>query len=280
MRSRSLMIVLLSLFLPTCAIGQTTATVAVDGQEAVLTVWAGDPHADATVLLVPGWGGGPEEVLGMADFLSSNRVPAVVLTPRGWHASEGRATFAGSLEDIAEAVDWIRSSGHPGLSSQGVVLGGHSWGGGISLVYAARDSTIRRVFSVAGTDHALLIRQVLADPDYGGWIRSLLRSTQAPDGPIRFSVEYTLGELERGQDLYGLLDKAALLADRHILLIGGWEDTSVKVEETILPLYRALREAGAEDVTFRVYHAEHGFGSVREDLHGDLLAWLQGKNRP
>jgi hypothetical protein len=39
-------------------------------------------------------------------------------------------------------------------------------------------------------------------------------------------------------------------------------------------LYRALKDAGADKVTFLVYHTDHGFGSVRQRLASDIAEWL------
>lgn len=253
---------------------QTTATLKSGGSDIVVTVWATAEEPSATVLLVPGWGGGPTDVLGIGQALSSEDVAVVVLTPRGWHGSQGTATFANALDDIAAALAWIRDSERTDLNSSNIVLGGHSWGGGVSLAYGARDSTVPRLFSVAGTDHGIFIRAYESDPDYAAALHEALTATSAPKGPIRFDVDGTLRELAEGQAIYGLLENVDRLADRSIMLIGGWEDENVTVDETLLPLYRALREASAEDVTFRVHHADHGFGSVRSELYTDLLAWI------
>ena len=49
---------------------------------------------------------------------------------------------------------------------------------------------------------------------------------------------------------------------------------SVTIDNMLLPFYRALKSAGATDVTFMVYHATHGFGSVRYRLTKDLCRWI------
>ena len=42
----------------------------------------------------------------------------------------------------------------------------------------------------------------------------------------------------------------------------------------MLPLYRALRDAGASDVTFLTYQADHGFSGVRPEMADDIREWL------
>jgi pimeloyl-ACP methyl ester carboxylesterase len=72
-----------------------------------------------------------------------------------------------------------------GLASPAVtvLLGGHSWGGGMALAYAARDASIRTVFSIAGTDHGTFIRKYLSEPGYAAMIDPMLESTAKPQGP-------------------------------------------------------------------------------------------------
>jgi len=242
----------------------------VDGSEAVLTVWDGGERADRSILLVPGWGGGPRDQLGIGEALSPHGIHVVVLSPRGWHASTGTASFAHGIEDITAALDWTRSElGGP------VILGGHSWGGGLSLCVAARDRSVDRVFAIAGTDHAVFIRRMRSDPEYAARLGQTLGATAAPAGPIRFSVEETLAELDAGQATYGLLECAPALADRSILLVGGRDDTSVTVDDTVRPLHEALRQAGADDVTLRVLDTDHAFSGVRPELHAILLEWVR-----
>lgn len=256
------------------ALAQSTEMIESGSSRMVLTIWAAGPEPAATVLLVPGWGGGPTDVLGIGRALSEAGVSCVVLTPRGWHESEGVATFSNALADIGAAWTWIRESRRSELNPSKVVLGGHSWGGGMALAYAARDSSVRRVFSIAGTDHGQFIRQYESDPAYAATLHRLLTESAAPRGPIRFDVERTLQELVHGQATYGLLENVERLSDRSVLLVGGWDDENVTVDGTLLPLYRALRKAGDRDVTFRVYGADHSFAQVRPDLHADLLAWI------
>lgn len=239
------------------------------GSDVVVTSWIPEADPVASVLLIPGWGGGPNDVLGTASFLSTHGVEVFVLTPRGWHDSEGEASFSNAIEDIGAALQWVRQR-----ATNRVAIGGHSFGGGMALAYAAQDSSVGEIISIAGTDHGQLIRQYLSDSDFAAMLEPILSSTAAPEGPIRFDVDSTLQELIAGQNVFGLRENATPLADRAILMFGGWEDRNTTVDEYLLPLYRALGAAGANDVTFRVFHTDHGFGNVREELHNQILAWL------
>lgn len=142
------------------------------------------------------------------------------------------------------------------------------------MAYAARDLSVRRVISIAGNDHGEFARELERNAAFAESIRRYLWSTRAPEGPARFDMDAGLKELVDHQDVYGLRENAANLADRSILLIGGWEDEQVTIDQYLLPLYRALRGAGAAKVTFLVYHTDHGFSNVRQQLASDIAGWL------
>lgn len=148
----------------------------------------------------------------------------------------------------------------------------------MTMAYAARDRRVRRIVSVAGTDHAEFIRHVKRSPEFEAFIMEVLRSTRVPEGDARFDLEGSFQELYDNQGTFGLIENSENLADRSVLLIGGWEDTNTSVEQYMLPLYRALQRAGAVDVSFKVYHATHGFRSVREELAEDIKHWLVEKH--
>ena len=232
-----------------------------------------------TLLLVPGWPGNPDDVIGLGALLAEKGINVCMFNPRGLHLSEGISSFANTLQDIGTAWQWLRQADVQrrfAVDTTRLVLGGHSYGGGMAMAYAARDSSVRRVISIAGNDHGEFTREMKRNAAFAEGIRRMLLSTLAPEGPARFDVEAGLKELVNRPDIYGLRENAANLADRSILLIGGWEDEQLTVEQYLLPLYRALRSAGAAKVTFLVYHTDHDFSNVnvRQRLASDIAAWL------
>ena len=248
------------------------------GFDMVAHIYTGSTESTRpTVILVPGWSDGEKDVLGLGSKMSQKGINVVVFTPRGWYESEGYSTFHNGLKDIKAVWKWSRQLENVeryGIDLERLILGGHSWGGGMSLAYAASDSSVHRVFSISGNDHGQFIRHYQQDKQYARMIEKGLASTKVPEGPVRFNLLESLRELAENQDIYGLIENASNLSSRSVLLIGGWEDKAVTVDHMLLPLYRALKDAGAEDVTFLVYHAGHGFRSVRDKLTHDLIEWI------
>lgn len=240
------------------------------------------PAPATTLLLVPGWPGNPQDVLGLGALLAGQGVNVLVFNPRGLHNSEGIASFANTLEDIGAAWRWLQLPDVQQrfkIDTARLALGGHSYGGGMAMAYAARDPGVRRVISIAGNDHAEFIREFGRNAAFAETIRRVLLATRAPKGPARFDLEADLRDLVEHQDVYGLVENAPNLAARSILLIGGWDDAQVTVDQYLLPLYRALKRAGAPDVTFLAYHDDHAFSQVRERLATDIRSWLRRDRR-
>jgi uncharacterized protein len=236
----------------------------------------GEDHP-ATLLFVPGWPASPDDFLGLGPRLSQQGINLAEFSPRGLSPSGGTYSHPGALKDIAAALEWLRQ---PDVQARfkvdinRLVLTGYSNGGGLVLAYAARDPSVRHLISFAGNDFGEFIRQIQQDPDFAAGMRGRLLSTHVPDGPARFDLDADLQELADHPDIFGARENADKLADRSLLLFGGWEDQGPTVDQYQLPLYRALKRAGAADVTFIVYHTDHSFNNVLLRLAADVAEWI------
>jgi pimeloyl-ACP methyl ester carboxylesterase len=228
-----------------------------------------------TLLLVPGWG--PDDDLELGTLLAEKGINFCSFNPRGVHPSDGIHTHTGTLQDIGTALQWLRQADVQKrfkVDMTRLVLGGYSYGGGMAMAYAARDPSVRRVISIAGNDHGEFARELQWNPWFADGFRRWLWSTRAPEGWARFDMEANLQELFDHPDIFGLRENAEKLADRSILIFGGWEDTGPTIDQYLLPLYRTLKSAGAEKVTFIVYHTDHSFSNVRQRLASDIADWI------
>jgi hypothetical protein len=100
------------------------------------------------------------------------------------------------------------------------------------------------------------------------------REIKAPSGPVRYGDEVPPGPILEDPDRYDLRLHAPALADRDLLLVGGWNDPHATIEQYVLPLYRALCEAGAQHVRIEALQDDHSFASSRRDLADLLAGWV------
>jgi pimeloyl-ACP methyl ester carboxylesterase len=226
----------------------------------------------ATVLLLGGFPDDNEEdVLALGERMLQQGINALTFNYRGTHRNGGIFSFANTLQDIEAASDYLRKDERVAdpyrIRADWLVLVGLSYGGGLALAYAARHPEIRHVVSIAGTDHGELIRAYRRDPSFAHRLDAWFEKLGFPAGPIHFHGRAALQEeLLRNPDPYDLRLNAPALADRNILMIGGWDDLWITLEDHLLPLYRALVAAGARQVELTAVRDDHNFLQSQEEV--------------
>lgn len=229
------------------------------------------------LLLIPGWPAINDDVLGIGESLSAAGVHVLILHPRGHGDSEGIATFNNTIDDVAIAWEWMSAEnggGMYGIDANKMVLAGYSWGGGIAMAFAAQNKNIKRIASLAGSDHGVFISRFDNNPEYAAIFRQGLLSTQKPHGPVRFDLEDSLNELREKHSQHDLVTLCPLLADRDLLLIVAWDDQEVEIEHQVLPFYRSMNALNADAIKIVAFQDNHGFKESRDALSGVLYQWL------
>jgi dipeptidyl aminopeptidase/acylaminoacyl peptidase len=233
---------------------------------------------DYTLLLLHGFPGNSDDILGLGETLASCGINMMTFNYRGTFESRGTCTLANVQEDIAAAWRFLRmpeTTARFSIDTSKLVLGGYSFGGGMGLTFAANNESVKRVISIAGTDHGEFARRYASDPDFAAFFNDLFKQYEAPEGPIHFVGREALQELQDNAKTYDLRISAPKLSKKELLLIGGLNDQNVTLEEHLLPLYRKLQEEGAPNITFRVFQDDHGFSQVREELGQLICHWIK-----
>jgi len=235
-----------------------------------------------TAILLQGGAGNTEDVLGLGQQFASNGYNALTFNYSGTQKSGGLSSFANSQLDIAAAYRFLEESEGLSVDKSRLILGGYSYGGGMALSYAASHSEVTAVFSVAGTDHGEAMREYIRNADFRSMADAMFDELAGPDSPWRHAPGATpreIAEQHLDVDAYDLQLAAPRLADRHLLLIGGWDDVYVTVENHLLPLYRALQSEGARHVSIVAFQDGHGFDNVRDELADVILRWMDAALR-
>ena len=116
-----------------------------------------------TVLLLPGFPNNLDVYLvtGLGEAMAKQGISMLCFTYSGTYESEGTFSWKNTQEDIDAAFAWLHQENivrQFQLNINNFVLGGISYGGGMGISYAAKHPEVRRVFSVAGTNHSKFAR--------------------------------------------------------------------------------------------------------------------------
>ncbi|UCG92482.1 MAG: alpha/beta fold hydrolase [candidate division WOR-3 bacterium] len=238
---------------------------------------AGGKGTFPTVLLLQGFPGNEKDVIGLGQKVSLSGINAFTFNYRGTHKSEGQFNLENTIDDIQAALDYLHKEEIVRkfkIDTSNIILCGYSYGGGMGLTFAANHPEIRRIISIVGTDHGEFIREYQRNESMAEMINDMFDGLKAPEGPVRFEGHKGLQELIDNVNLYDLRLSAPKLADREILLIGGWDDVNIMIENHLLPLYRVLKKEDALNVEFIAYHTDHSFRNVRDKLAEDIIEWI------
>lgn len=233
--------------------------------------------ATKTILLLHGFPGNPEDVLGLGEKLSEKGFNVFTFNYRGTFESEGFHGLKNSQQDVAAAYSFLGTNEIAEkyeIDTADIILGGYSFGGGMALTYAANNNRSTRVFAIAPTDHGQFARDVQNSKDYHDAFHASFESLRKPNGPVSFEGDDFFTELLENADYYDLRLAVPQLADKDLLLIYGIDDASVTLEDHGLPFYRSLSKAGTSSWDVRIFQDDHSFENSKEELAESITSWL------
>lgn len=234
-----------------------------------------------TVILLHGFPGNNRDVLGLAEIIPQAGWNALVFNYRGLYASEGLGTPMNSQEDVLEAVGFLKKKETIqkfNIDHDKIYLAGYSYGGCQSVIAGAAEPSIKGVIFIAGADINLLMKEVEEDTELGKMLKEMLRQEYSnPDvrGP---DFDSMVNDIIAVREKFDIVRHASQIADKNILLIGGWGDTQATLENHIVPFYRALQKAGAQNLTPVLLDDDHGFKKECLHLHKIIASWLYGQS--
>jgi pimeloyl-ACP methyl ester carboxylesterase len=236
----------------------------------------GEPHPP-TVLLLQGFPGNEDDVLELGQRMSQQGINTLTFNYRGTHQSEGTFSFGNTQKDIKAAFEYLHQKEVVQkfrIDTSRLILGGSSYGGGMALAYAASHPEVKRIFSIAGWDYGEFAREYMRNADFSDMIDTMSEELKFPTGHVHYISERPINELLQDPDPYDLRLNATALAERDLLLIGGWDDSEATIEHHLLPLYRALvkAEARARIVAFPDNHA---FRKSRDEIARTVIGWVK-----
>jgi pimeloyl-ACP methyl ester carboxylesterase len=233
-----------------------------------------------TVILLHGFPGSEGDVLGQGQSLSKAGLNVLTFNYSGTFQSEGVQNFETPLRDIKSAFDLLHQPDMMmkyQIDTTRIILIGYCYGGSMALNYAARHPEIRRVISLVCTEHGEFAREYLRNKQMAMKLDSAFDALKRPNGPVNFQGKEELKKLAQNPTPYDMVLNAPKIADRDILLVTAWDDFVTMTEHHHLPLYRALKKAGAAHVMFVAFQTNHSFRNVREELTTELARWIQSK---
>jgi uncharacterized protein len=217
------------------------------------------------------------DIWAIGKTLSHQGINVLMFDFRGCFRSEGKQGLIHSQEDIGAAISFLSSkqmTDEYHIDATKIVLGGHSYGGHMSMVYAIHHPEIRRVITISGGDLGILAELLQTNPDLRKTYADLFQSIKRPKGPILFEYEDPIEELMEKQSFFSIFAQTEKLSHTDILMTGGLDDQVVSIEDYLLPLYRRIRANKGQKIVFKIYQTNHSYRNVSSELLEDVITWI------
>ncbi len=228
----------------------------------VLLAQGARPHA--VVILLHGFPGN-ERNLDVAQALRRAGTHVLYFDYRGSWGSGGTFSFANAQADVAAALAWVRAPAQVRrfrIDPARVALIGHSMGGWLSVLGAARDPGVVCIGALESADFG----RDAQDASSARELREYTASLTAPGAPLKGNASTMMASL-RAHPEWQLPRVAVGVATRPILLL----DNEVNPYHD--DLVAALRTAGATRLTEMTWDTDHSFNDRRIELTRAVVRW-------
>ena len=142
-------------------------------------------RAVPTILLLAGFPGNEEDVLGLGNALSQHGLNVATFNYRGTYQSEGDYSLKNTQLDIRAAIAFLKNPQvceQYHIDSGKLILGGWSYGGGMGLTFAANHPEMKHIFSIAGTDHGEFAREYQRNEMFANMVDSIFEGVKVSPG--------------------------------------------------------------------------------------------------
>jgi pimeloyl-ACP methyl ester carboxylesterase len=243
-----------------------------------LVYLAAGPGTHPVVIFLHGYPGN-EKNLDLAQAVRRAGYHAIYFNYRGTWGSGGTFSFEHALEDVATVLAWARApetAAKYRFDTQRLALVGHSFGGWLALMTASSEPRSVCVAGLAAWNVGAAAQRFPAHPDERTAGRDDFRATTDPEGgPVRASAADLLDAMIAHATSWDYLGQASLIGNRPLLLVAATHDSPDEDVPMHTQMAKALREAGAKQVTLVTYDDDHPFSSHRIALAGVLTHWLR-----
>lgn len=225
-----------------------------------------------TVILLHGLPGN-ERNLDLAQALRRIGWNVLTFTYRGAWGSAGSFTLANGYEDAEAALAFARSPEglKLGIDPRRIVIAGHSYGGGIAGVVAARHPDLLGLILLDAANMGAVSREVAAGgakgrQDFAAGLDDLGHALSGT------SADALAGEVASFDGKYDILAGAESLRAMPILDIHATHG----IRDMNVALVAGFKKAGNQRVTGVEIDSDHSFADHRIKLAETVAEWLQG----
>jgi alpha/beta superfamily hydrolase len=208
---------------------------------------------------------GNEKNLDIAQAARRAGWVAVTFNYRGSWGSPGNFRFAGTLEDAAAVLAYVREAEHAQklrADASRIVLAGHSMGGWIAGMIGERDPQLSGVILISAADYG-----AGAQMPWPALVADMRDNMETLAG---VTPELLAQEVVDNRNAFSLVRSVGALRNTPLLVLTADDGLAPRAQA----LVDAIHTAGGTHVTAVHVATDHGWSDRRIDLQSRILRWL------
>jgi len=233
-----------------------------------------------TLILLHGFPGNANSPYGLAEKLSKSGINILVFNYEGSFNSEGTFSWENCMMDIGAAISFLRQEKNIqqfSIDTSKIIVCGCSLGAALALSAAVHNTEISKIIAVAGgNDLSIYLQKMNRDPAF----RTALEKRIATSGKLNIKgdsayIHKYFDQIIPHYEYFDLIKNAEMLINKEILFITGWFDTTVPMEEFIIPTYRNLKTLYPKFVSIKAIETDHYFTNAKDELAKSIIEWVK-----
>ena len=234
-----------------------------------------------TLILLHGFPGNANSPYGLVERLTKNGINVLVFNYEGSFNSEGIFSWENCMTNIGVAYSFLKQKNNIqqfSIDTSKIFVCGCSMGAAFALSAAVHNSEIRKLIAVAGgNDLSIYLQKMKSDPIFRTALEKRIATAVMPNGPIKGDSAYIhkyFDQLMSSYEYFDLIKNAEKLKNKEIFFITGWLDTTIPMEEFIIPSYRKLKTLYPKSVSIKALETDHYFTNARDELASSIIEWV------
>jgi pimeloyl-ACP methyl ester carboxylesterase len=224
--------------------------------------------AHPTVLMLHGFPGF-EQNEDLAQTLRRAGYNVLIFHYRGAWGSHGTYSFTHCIEDVEAVLAYLRTPAQAaslGVDPRRLVLVGHSVGGHVAGIVAARDPKVLGVAMISAANRRVAMAR-------SGWDEEVRAHFRAEVGPLNGADPGALSrELRTHARAWDLVELSPRWKGRPVLIVSSDDAFAAEAEAVVA----AARAADALHLQAIHLAADHAYSDQRVALAHILINWLEG----
>lgn len=233
-----------------------------------------------TLILLHGFPGNAGSPYGLAERLFKSGINILVFNYEGSFNSEGTFSWENCMTDIGAAISFLRQEINIqqfSIDTSKIIVCGCSQGAAYALSAAVYNTDISNIIAVAGgNDISIYLQKMNRDPSFRTAFEKRVATSGKPNikGDSAYIHKY-FDQTIPNYEYFDLIKNTEKLKNKEILFITGWFDTTIPMEEFILPTYRSLKTRYPKLISIKALETDHNFTNSRDDLANSIIEWIK-----